>query len=310
MPRKNLEQYKQEVYDLVGDEYTILGDEYKTNKDHILTRHNLCGNEYMVTPNGFLYGKRCPVCSRMKQGDARRNTIEGFRKTVELLGNREYELLSTEYHNNKEKLEFKHLECGNAFMMSANTFQQGYRCPHCNKFKSFNNHEQDSKGETIIEDYLKKHKIIYEREKSFEDLYYKRILKFDFYLPKKRIIIECDGSKHFKLAQTSNFSKTRDWLKNYYAEFKKISLFRLNGRVARNVQNSYLDCIFQKPRNLELLRTNRLYYYDHKTDFTANSAIYYLLHNYNYFLEFESDIKEAENFWLGTLLPELIKNGN
>ncbi len=56
--KKNTEQFKKEVCDLVGEEYTVLG-EYKNSKTKIKIKHNKCGYEYEVTPNSFLRGRRC-----------------------------------------------------------------------------------------------------------------------------------------------------------------------------------------------------------------------------------------------------------
>jgi very-short-patch-repair endonuclease len=58
---KDTKYFKQEVYDLVEDDYTVLG-EYTGANDKILMRHNKCGNEYEVTPDKFLRGRRCPKC--------------------------------------------------------------------------------------------------------------------------------------------------------------------------------------------------------------------------------------------------------
>jgi len=62
---KTISKFKQEVFDLVGDEYTVVGD-YIGAKTHILMRHNICGTEYPVTPTNFLTGYRCPHCHQSK----------------------------------------------------------------------------------------------------------------------------------------------------------------------------------------------------------------------------------------------------
>lgn len=62
-------------------------------------------------------------------------------------------------------------------------------CPNC-----------DSKHltEQKVYDELKKNGIFCEREKTFEDLKYKKNLRFDLYLPEKSIAIEIQGPHHFK----------------------------------------------------------------------------------------------------------------
>ena len=63
--KKTTDIFKNEVYDLVKDEYTILG-EYITARDKISVKHNKCNTVYDVTPDNFLRGCRCPKCSKSK----------------------------------------------------------------------------------------------------------------------------------------------------------------------------------------------------------------------------------------------------
>ena len=63
--KKSHEQFKQEVYAIVGEEYVVCG-EYKNTKTHIKMRHNICETIYDVTPGNFLRGRRCPQCSESR----------------------------------------------------------------------------------------------------------------------------------------------------------------------------------------------------------------------------------------------------
>lgn len=66
--RKTTEEFKAEVFDLEGSEYIVLGD-YLNGKTKIKIQHShsRCDNHiYEVTPNDFLRGYRCPVCSESK----------------------------------------------------------------------------------------------------------------------------------------------------------------------------------------------------------------------------------------------------
>lgn len=58
---KTTEEFKKEVWDAVKDEYSILG-EYFGNKVKILIRHNKCNKDFLMKPNHFLSGERCPYC--------------------------------------------------------------------------------------------------------------------------------------------------------------------------------------------------------------------------------------------------------
>lgn len=59
----NLETFKEEVKDLVGDEYKVVG-EYKNALTKINIFHTVCNNTYPVRPCDFKDGNRCPYCKR------------------------------------------------------------------------------------------------------------------------------------------------------------------------------------------------------------------------------------------------------
>lgn len=61
-------QFKQEVYDLVGDEYKFL-DSYVNNNTKLRVKHSKCGNVYSVSPSNFKQGYRCPYCSSPRGED-------------------------------------------------------------------------------------------------------------------------------------------------------------------------------------------------------------------------------------------------
>ena len=59
---KTTEEFRAEMKILTGEEYTLLS-EYEKDNVHVKVKHNICGNEYKVTPSHFLQGKRCPNCA-------------------------------------------------------------------------------------------------------------------------------------------------------------------------------------------------------------------------------------------------------
>jgi hypothetical protein len=64
---KTTDIFKQEIFDIVGNEYTLLS-EYKNSKEKVKLRHNKCGNEYYVLPGHFLNtGTRCPNCYESRE---------------------------------------------------------------------------------------------------------------------------------------------------------------------------------------------------------------------------------------------------
>lgn len=125
--RKTDKEFKKEVYDLVGNEYTFL-EPYVNNSTKIKVEHNKCGNTYEVIPNAFLQGSRCPYC--YDNGRAKRKTDEQFNKEVyDLVGN-EYTFLES-YVNARTKIKVKHSKCGDIYKVKPHDFLSGKRCPYC-----------------------------------------------------------------------------------------------------------------------------------------------------------------------------------
>lgn len=66
--KRNNEIFTKEIFYLVGEEYIALSNFENTMKK-VRMRHNLCGNEYEVSPNSFFRGIRCPECAFSKGED-------------------------------------------------------------------------------------------------------------------------------------------------------------------------------------------------------------------------------------------------
>lgn len=122
--KKTTESFKSEVFNLVHNEYEILSD-YKNNKTKVLFKHIFCNNEFLMSPNCFLSGSRCPKCAinHLK-------TTEEFKKEVFTLIDLEYEVLG-KYKNAKTKILFKHTICNAEFLITPDDFLQGKGCPEC-----------------------------------------------------------------------------------------------------------------------------------------------------------------------------------
>ena len=127
--RKTTEEFKKEVYTLVGNEYSVLGS-YINNKTKIKMKHNICNNEYEVKPNDFQQGDRCPKCYTKAIKKKLAKTTEEFKKEVYVLVKDEYSVLGN-YINNKTKIKMKHNICNNEYEVRPNRFIRGDRCPKC-----------------------------------------------------------------------------------------------------------------------------------------------------------------------------------
>lgn len=90
-------EFKNKVYDLVGDEYTII-DKYINNHTKIKIRHNICGKEYTVQPKDFTKknGNRCPFCNDKRKQSLGEEKIESFLSENNIEFETQYKILNGE----------------------------------------------------------------------------------------------------------------------------------------------------------------------------------------------------------------------
>lgn len=219
--KKTDEEFKQEVFNKVGNEYTFL-EPYKNNMTKLLVRHNTCGHEYSVSPNKFLQlGRRCPYCA----GNMKKTLDEVKNEFYKL--DPSYEILSLEYIPSKP-LKVLHKTCGHEFTIRRHDFikKNGNRCPYCSKRRSI--HEE------IIEKYLKDHKIKYIHQYKISNH-----RSFDFYIDNK-IMLEYDGEYHYHpiAGNTKKFENQRksDIAKEEYCTNMNILLIRIPYWYEKNLE--------------------------------------------------------------------------
>ena len=203
---KTNEEFKQEVFNLVSDEYEFL-EEYINNRTDILIRHNNCGTIYSVKPSKFLTGRRCPVCMWKITSEKQMRTHKEFCDIVEELVGDEYTIVS-QYKGSHEYIHVKHNICNHEYPVKPNNFIYGRRCPFC----------AESKGEQEIRKYLSIYGLINITQEDFERLIDKvkynvnyyipqkefdgliglkgGLLSYDFYLPRYNLLIEYQGIQH------------------------------------------------------------------------------------------------------------------
>jgi len=187
--RKNTKQFKKEIYDLVGDEYTVLG-EYTKNKNKILMKHNKCGHEYETTPINFLglssrKGRRCPYCANRYQ------TTEDFKNRIHVLVGDEYTVLG-EYQTADTKILMKHNKCGHKYEVRAGLFLYNKRrCPNCCPTRYGSSYKEKNLQEFIKSIYFNK---IENNKRFYYDIEHpKKYYELDIYIPELNIGIEFDG---------------------------------------------------------------------------------------------------------------------
>ena len=179
--KKTDEEFRKEIYGLVGNEYTFL-DKYVNIDTKLKVKHNKCGNTYGVSPHNFLKGKRCPYCAGLVK-----KTDKQFKQEIyDLVGN-EYTFLD-KYINDRTKIKVRHEVCCNTYEVSPNNFIKGNRCPYCHT----------PKGETFISKILDNFNLNYDFQKTFDNLKDNNLLSYDFYIPDQNILIEYQGVQHYQ----------------------------------------------------------------------------------------------------------------
>jgi len=131
--RKTHEEFVQQVYNLVGNEYEVIG-KYINTARRIKMKHNICNNIFEVIPNNFLkskYPSRCPICKAEIDRKRQMKTIETFKKEVYILTGNEYEVMG-EYKGAHKKIAMRHCKCNTIWDITPNDFiTKSARCPKC-----------------------------------------------------------------------------------------------------------------------------------------------------------------------------------
>ena len=147
----------------------------------------ICNNhnkifEFWQKPNDHLNGRGCPLCGV----EFRKLTLNKFiEQANKIHGKETYDYSKVIYSNCDTKVEIICSKHG-SFWQTPYCHLKGTNCPKCNK----------NKGEESIRKFLIEKGIEFEEQKKFEGCEYKRLLKFDFYLPKYNLCIESDGNVH------------------------------------------------------------------------------------------------------------------
>ena len=198
------------------------------------------GHEWEAQPSNIKHGQWCPKCQKVET-----LTINEMR---EIAINRGGECLSDLYVNGNAKLKWK-CSKGHEWEASPDNIKNGKKwCPVCN----------ESKGENIIDRYLTFNKILFVRQKRFEDCKgIKNKLPFDFYLPQYNLLIEYDGEQHYmpiKFHNCSNETSIKsfqntinsDNIKNEYCKQNNIKLIRISYLEKNNIEEILTNILILK----------------------------------------------------------------
>jgi len=201
-----------------GDKYDYSLVEYKnslTNVKIICPEHgvfNMCFNTHINQKQG------CSYCvGKIK-------TTENFISAANKIHHNKYDYSLVEYKNSKTRIKIICPEHGIFEQVaSIHISKRKCGCPIC----------KASKGEIGIKNWLDSRNIKYIQQYRFSDCKYKKLLRFDFYLPELNICIEYDGEQHYKPIKNWGGNKSldlitlKDDIKNKYCLNNGVKLIRI-----------------------------------------------------------------------------------
>ena len=174
--------------------------------------------------NNLISGKGCPDCATDKAKNKYKLSPNEVEKRINECGG--ILLNKEDYKNQSERnLIIKCPECGTPFVTSLRIFTQhgGQLCDNCSNNVSL--------GEKRIKYYLEDNKIKFQSQKWFDDCRDIYPLPFDFYLLDYHILIEFDGSQHYKETNYFTYSletiQKHDAIKTQYCIDNNIKLIRI-----------------------------------------------------------------------------------
>lgn len=176
--RKTTEEWIEEAKKVHGDKYDYSKVEYKGTKEKVCI---ICPEhgEFWQTAGGHLSGNGCKKCVGLNKP-----TTEEWIERVKLIHGNKYDYSKLEYVNAKTKVCIICPEHGEFWQMPS-VHLIGGGCPQCDM----------SHLENHIYMMLKDKEVNFISESNINGLLGR--MRVDFYLPDKKLVIECQGGQHF-----------------------------------------------------------------------------------------------------------------
>lgn len=215
--------------------------DYKTSQDKVKIICPIHG-VFEQKANNHMNGAGCKKCANENNGKQQRNTTENFIKKAKLVHGDKYNYSKTVYKTLSNKVCIICPKHGEFWQLPGNHLR-GWGCKKCSQ----------SHLEKEIMKLLKENNIKYEYEKEFEWLKNESRLSLDFYLPDKKIAIECQGSQHYfpsnfgskKVSPDEMYALVvkRDKIKKDECEKRGIRVLYFTHEDIENPDNTFSDTI-------------------------------------------------------------------
>ena len=207
-------------FDMTTEEFIakareVHGDVYDYSKvDYVNVSTKVCivcpkHGVFWVLPNVHLKGHKCQKCAIEES----RMTTEEFIEKARKVHGSKYDYSKVEYVDCETKVCIICPEHGE-FWQTPRIHLDGKGCVQCN----------NSQLEETISTLLGDKNIFFETEKTFNWLIYNGRMRIDFFIPEKKIAVECQGLQHFQPIEyfggDNSYSETvkRDTLKRQLCE--------------------------------------------------------------------------------------------
>jgi very-short-patch-repair endonuclease len=218
--------------------------DYKSSQTKVTIICPIHGN-FEQQPHCHKIGQGCPACGKESRCGSTHERNKTFISKSTKVHSKKYQYDSTDYKNLLTKVKIVCPEHG-PFVQTPKAHLRGQGCPDCANLVRSN--LQKSKGELIIESYLNNRNIEYVPQKTFEGCKFKQLLRFDFYLPKLKMLIEYDGDQHYKFSkkfhgnlETFKLSQAKDKIKDKFSNKNGLKLVRI--RFKKRSQENYITNI-------------------------------------------------------------------
>lgn len=122
-------EFRNRINQSVGNDYQVLSP-YRGSKIKVKFKHNKCGHIFLMTPNAFLKGERCPSCGKKRRVESHCLTNKQFLRKLKQKFKNRYSPLET-YKKSSIKIKVKCNQCGLTWKVTPNNLLQGYGCPRC-----------------------------------------------------------------------------------------------------------------------------------------------------------------------------------
>lgn len=210
--------------------YDYSKTEYKGSREKLWIECPESGHErFEQWPRVHLEGKGCPKCGRESAAATARLSHEEVIKRFSDIHRNRYDYSQAEIYGGDSYIKIGcPEETHPIFTQKVSTHLEGKGCPRCSL----------SKGETAVARLLDLASVDFEVEFVMEDGVDNRRLRFDFYIPSKKLLIEYDGEQHYRPVTFGGMSKekalevhqkikSRDHRKNVWALDKGFRLIRI-----------------------------------------------------------------------------------